>query len=311
MLHWTDLSQIPAACAPTVVTIGKFDGVHLGHQALLAAATSFAAAEGLQSVCLTFDRHPDALFAPDRLRPALTGPTQKAELIEAAGIGALLVLPFDRQLADMPAEDFVREVLVRGLNAKHVVLGEGFRFGAGGAGDEALLRSIGLESGFTVETVAPVTVAGQRVSTSVVRQLLDEGNVVQASQLLGRLHSTRGLVEHGLKLGRQLGFPTANLSRESEGFLPLDGVYAGWLYCDGQRYPAALSVGINETIQAVPRLLEAHVLDRHDLDLYNRVVNVEYVEFLRPALKFDGLETLISAITDDCNRIRAILAACD
>jgi riboflavin kinase/FMN adenylyltransferase len=148
-----------------------------------------------------------------------------------------------------------------------------------------------------------VEVDGMRVSTSTIRNLLDAGNVEAAAKLLGRLHRTTGMVEHGLKLGRQLGFPTANLSRESEGFLPLDGVYAGWLYCDGQRYPAALSVGINETITAVPRLIEAHVLGRKDLDLYDKVVNVEYVSFIRPAAKFDGMDTLIQAIQADCDEI--------
>jgi len=309
MLHWTNLDQVPVGCAPTVITIGKFDGVHLGHQALLAATTEFAGANQLQSVCLTFDRHPDALLAPQQLRQALTGPTQKSELIAASGIGALLVLPFDRALADMTATDFVETVLVRGLNARHVVLGEGFRFGAKGQGDEALLRSLGEIHGFTVASVPPVVIDGDRVSTSRVRNLLDEGNVTAAARLLGRRHHTLGVVEHGLKLGRQLGFPTANLSRDSEGFLPLDGVYAGWLSCEGQRYPAALSVGINETIQAVPRLLEAHVLDRKDLDLYDRVVDVEYVQFLRPAAKFNGIEELITAIADDCERIRYILTS--
>jgi riboflavin kinase/FMN adenylyltransferase len=148
-----------------------------------------------------------------------------------------------------------------------------------------------------------VEVDGMRVSTSTIRNLLDAGNVEAAAKLLGRLHRTTGMVEHGLKLGRQLGFPTANMSRESEGFLPLDGVYAGWLYCDGQRYPAALSVGINETIQAVPRLIEAHVLGRKDLDLYDKVVDVDYVSFIRPAAKFDGMETLIQAIQADCDEI--------
>ena len=307
MKHWNSMAEVPAGISPTAVTIGKFDGVHLGHRALLKATIDFATAHKLQSVCVTFDRHPAALFAPEKLRPALTGPTQKSELIASQGIDALLVLPFDRALADLPAADFIRDILVGQLNAKHVVLGQGFHFGAGGAGDEHLLRELGDELGFTVETVAPVLVDGERVSTSLIRDYLDEGNVSKAEQLLGRRHRTLGMVEHGLKLGRQLGFPTANLSRDSEGFLPLDGVYAGWLHSEGVRYPAALSIGINETIQAVPRLIEAHVLDRKDLDLYDKTVDVEYVAFLRPAAKFNGIDALIAAIGDDCDKIRAIL----
>jgi len=307
MQHWFSLDEIPAGCGATVVTVGKFDGIHLGHQALLNAAVAEARANGVQSVCLTFDRHPDALFAPDRLRLPIVGPNQKRQLIQQTGIDAVLELCFDSSLASLTARDFVEQYLVNQLNASHVVVGVDFRFGSGGAGTTEVLQQLGAEFGFTVDVIAPVEVAGERVSTSRIRDLLDSGDVTSANAMLGRLHATCGMVEHGLKLGRQLGFPTANLSRESEGFLPLDGVYAGWLHCDGQRYPAALSVGINETIQAVPRLLEAHVLDRADLDLYDKVVNVEYVQFVRPAAKFSGMEELIQAIADDCDRIRSIL----
>ena len=307
MNTFNSIAQLPADFGPTAVTIGKFDGVHLGHQALLASTAQYARQRGLQSACVTFDRHPDALFAPDRVRQALTGPTQKAAHIAAAGVDALLVLSFDQALAQLSPEQFVHQILVDGLNAKHLVVGQDFRFGAQGAGDVETLAGLGLQFGFSVDVIPPVVVSGHRVSTSLIRDLLDQGNVTEAAKLLGRRHTTLGVVEHGLKLGRQLGFPTANLSRESEGFLPLDGVYAGWLDCEGQRYPAALSVGINETIQAVPRLIEAHVLDRKDLDLYDKVVNLEYVQFLRPALKFSGIEELISAIGADCDQIRKIL----
>jgi riboflavin kinase/FMN adenylyltransferase len=152
-----------------------------------------------------------------------------------------------------------------------------------------------------------VLIEGVKVSTTEIRNLLDAGNVKQAAKLLGRNHTTRGVVEHGLKIGRQLGFPTANMSRSSEGYLPLDAVYAGWLYADGEKYPAALSVGINETLQEVPRLVEAHVLDRKDLDLYDKVVTIEYVEFLRPAAKFSGMEELIAAIAADLLAIKRLL----
>ena len=308
MKFWNQLAEIEGGFGPTVVTIGKFDGVHLGHRALLRAATKAARVASYRSVCLTFDRHPDALLAPERVPLPLTGPNQKAELIAAAGIDATLQLCFDEDFAHLSPREFVEQVLVGALKAKHVVVGDDFRFGSRGAGTITMLAEFGIEFGFAVEVVAPVLVDGRRVSTSIIRELLDSGDVTTAAAMLGRLHATRGCVEHGLKLGRQLGFPTANLSRGSEGFLPLDGVYAGWLHCDGERYPAALSVGINETIQAVPRLLEAHVLDRKDLDLYDKTVTCEYVSFLRPAAKFNGIDELIAAIGDDCDRIREILA---
>jgi riboflavin kinase / FMN adenylyltransferase len=307
MQRWSKLSEVPAGCAATSVTIGKFDGVHLGHLALLKAATDAAAAGSLTAVCVTFDRHPDALLAPDRLRKPLIGPTQKAALIESAGIQAMLELPFNEALACLTPREFVESILVEGLNAKHIVVGQDFRFGAKGVGTASVLAELGREFGFTVEEIAPVLVDGQRVSTSLVRELLDSGDVAAAARLLGRRHSTVGLVEHGLKLGRQLGFPTANISRDAEGFLPLDGIYAGWLHAAGERYPAALSIGINETIQAVPRVLEAHVLDRDDLDLYDQMVTVEYVSHLRAPAKFSGIEELISAIRRDCDQIREIL----
>ena len=303
MQVWNKLSQVPANFGATVVTIGKFDGIHLGHQALLSESVAQAKARGLSSVMITFDRHPDALFRPNELRLPLIGPVQKQELVSKTGIDGLLTLEFNLELASLEPEAFVERVLVLALHSQVVVVGPDFRFGKGGKGTCETLKELGVKFGFDVVVLPEVEVDGMRVSTSTIRNLLDSGNVEDAAKLLGRLHRTTGMVEHGLKLGRQLGFPTANLSRESEGFLPLDGVYAGWLYCDGQRYPAALSVGINETLQAVPRLIEAHVLGRKDLDLYDKVVHVDYVSFIRPAAKFDGMETLIKAIQADCDEI--------
>jgi riboflavin kinase/FMN adenylyltransferase len=228
-------------------------------------------------------------------------------LVSDAGLDALLTLKFDDALAHQSAEGFVQETLVDGLDAKIVIVGEDFRFGAGGAGDVALLHGMGQQLGFEVRVIPSATVAGVKVSTSAIRDLLDQGDVVKAAELLGRIHTTVGIVEHGLKIGRTIGFPTANMSRDAEGYLPLDGVYAGWLVADGVRYPAAHSVGINETFQAVPRLVESHVLDRKDLDLYDKVVTLEYVDFVRPSAKFDGVDSLVDEINRDLGKIRIIL----
>jgi riboflavin kinase/FMN adenylyltransferase len=291
----------------SAVTVGKFDGIHLGHQALISALGSAAAEHDLKTVLVTFDRHPDALLNPGNLKWPLIGPHQKATLISDAGLDALLTLKFDEALARQSAEEFVQETLVDGLDAKIVIVGEDFRFGAGGGGDVALLHDLGQQLGFEVRVIPSATVAGVKVSTSAIRGLLDQGNVVKAAELLGRTHTTVGLVEHGLKIGRSIGFPTANMSRDAEGYLPLDGVYAGWLVADGVRYPAAHSVGINETFQAVPRLVESHVLDRKDLDLYEKVVTLEYVDFVRPSAKFDGVDSLVEEINRDLDKIRIIL----
>jgi len=308
MKHWQGIDSVPVGIGPQVVTIGKFDGIHLGHQALLKTALETADELGIEAVAVTFDRHPDALLNPANLKLPIIGECQKAELLDANGMAAQLVLTFDEALAGLDPEEFVDMVLVTALNAQVVCVGEDFRFGAKGSGNVATLIQLGRQFGFEVKVVDAVSVNGQRVSTSLIRNLLDEGDVTAAEALLGRRHQTVGMVEHGLKLGRQLGFPTANLSRESEGYLPLDGVYAGWLYSEGVRYPAALSVGINETIQAVPRLIEAHVLGTKEIDLYDKVVTVEYVRFLRRAAKFDGIEALIKAIGDDCDQIAEILS---
>ena len=292
---------------PTAVTIGKFDGIHRGHQALIQALHSAAAEHNLKTVLVTFDRHPDALLNPASLKWPLIGPKQKATLVAEAGLDALLTLTFDDVLAQQSAQDFVQETLVDGLQTKIVIVGEDFRFGAGGAGDVALLHDLGQQLGFEVRVIPSATEAGLKVSTSVIRELLDQGDVAKAGSLLGRVHTTVGIIEHGLKIGRTIGFPTANMSREAEGYLPLDGVYAGWLVADGVRYPAAHSVGINETFQAVPRLVESHVLDRKDLDLYDKNVTLEYVDFVRPSAKFDGVDALVAEINRDLDKIRNIL----
>lgn len=313
MERWQGLSEVNPDFADTVVTIGKFDGVHLGHQRLVAESINIAEEHSLASVVLTFDRHPNAVLNPRQASTPLTGPNQKAELLEKLGIDALLTLSFDEALANMPAERFIEEILVDALHARAVVVGHGFRFGAGGEGDVALLRLIGLERGFVVREIAHSQLDGDKISSTRIREALDAGDVELAARMLGRNHQVRGTIEHGKKLGRTIGFPTANMSRSAEGYLPLDAVYAGWLivnHSDGSQtgYPAALSVGINETFEAVPRVLEGFVLDRDDLDLYDLDVTMEFVRFIRPTLKFDSVESLITAIKADVERIRAVLA---
>jgi riboflavin kinase/FMN adenylyltransferase len=193
------------------------------------------------------------------------------------------------------------------LSVKAVVVGDDFRFGQGQQGDGQLLWSLGQEHGFEVHLVPAVELEGVRVSTTHVRGLLEKGDVNQAATFLGRDHSTVGIVVHGLKNGRKLGYPTANLSREAEGMLPKDGVYAGWLYAGDEKFMAALSVGTNESVTAVPRVLEAHVLDRDDLDLYDQVVKIEYVDLIRPNLKISGIDELVTQIGLDVESARAIL----
>lgn len=307
MLSVGSVSEFPADFADTAVTIGKFDGIHLGHQALLRNVVELAEENLLASVALTFDRHPDALLNPMACKLPLIGPAQKAILLAEQGIDAVLTLEFDQRLSEMTPAEFVDDILVNTLKAKIVVVGEGFRFGSKGSGTVEVLKELGAVRGFRVIEMPQVCVGDTPVSTTRIRELLDEGKVVAASALLGRNHITTGVIEHGLKIGRTIGFPTANMSRDCEGYLPLDGVYAGWLYVDDQKLPAAHSVGINETFQAVPRLVESFVIDHTGLDLYDKTVTIEYVEFVRPAAKFDGVESLVAEINRDIVKIREIL----
>ena len=304
MLTINSLSAIPTSHGPTAVTIGKFDCIHLGHQALFTEIVDAAANLDLVPTVVTFDRHPDHLLRPDRAKVPILGPGQKTDLISGFGIATMLQLEFNQELADLSPEEFVKQVLVQGLNAKLVLVGEGFRFGNQGSGNFELLKDLGHEFGFKVSEVKRVQVDGEIVSTTLVRDLLDLGNVKLVNKMLGRVHEVSGMVEHGLKIGRKIGFPTANIARDAEGYLPLDGVYAGWLIADGIRYPAAHSVGINETFQAVPRLVESHVLDETELDLYDKVVSLEFVDFVRPAAKFDGVEPLVKQINLDLDVVR-------
>jgi riboflavin kinase/FMN adenylyltransferase len=297
----------------SVVTIGKFDGIHLGHQKLIQTVVDLEAAgastKNLKSVMVTFDRHPDAVLKPERAKLPLIGPTQKLALIESLGIDAVLVLPFTLELAAVTGEEFAKKVLVDKLHATNVLIGPDVRFGRGGACGLDELTDFGKELGFEAASIEPVMLEGLRVSTSAIRDALDSGDVALANQMFGRVHTTVGVVEHGLKIGRTIGFPTANLSRESEGYLPLDGVYAGWLIADGVRYAAAHSVGVNETFQAVPRLVESHVIDETALDLYDKVVTLEYVDFIRPSAKFNGVEDLVAEIYRDLDKVRTRLAS--
>ena len=307
MLAIERISDLPDGFAETAVTIGKFDGIHLGHKKLLSNLVTAADEHMLASVVVTFDRHPDALLKPGHAKLPIIGPKQKHDLIAKHEVDVLVTLPFDEALSNLSPEQFVQSILVDGLNAKIVLVGEDFRFGKSGAGDVHLLHDLGQQLGFEVRVIASATIDGEKISTSAIRESLDAGDVVKAQKMLGHVHTCVGIIEHGLKIGRSIGFPTANMARDCEGYLPLDGVYAGWLIADGQRYPAAHSVGINETFQAVPRLVESHILDRDDVDLYDKVVTLEFVDFIRPAAKFNGVEDLVEEINRDLDKVRAIL----
>jgi len=310
-----DPAEIPEGFGPSVVAIGKFDGVHSGHRAVIDRARVAAAEAGARVVAVTFDRNPLSLLRPELCPEPVCSVGQKLDLLAAAGVDATLVLRFDEQLAALEPRAFVEHVLLS-LGVVTVMVGDDFRFGRGGAGDPALLTELGAEYGFAVDVVGDVQGGGRRVSSTWVRDLLAAGDVEGAARLLGRPHAVQGEVVHGLKRGRELGFPTANLSASAEGFIPADGVYAGWLVdlgADGTavttRYPAAISVGTNPTFDDVPaRQVEAYVLDETGLDLYGHRVQIRFTHRIRGMVAFAGIEALIAQMDDDVARVRAALA---
>jgi riboflavin kinase / FMN adenylyltransferase len=308
MLFFTSLADVPADFGPSAVTIGKFDGLHTGHRSVLRAVREAADAAGLTSTVLTFDRNPLSVLAPERCPEALVSNEQKRELLADAGIEATVMLHFDRAFSTQTPEQFVQNILVDSLHARVVFVGADFKFGARGAGNVALLQQLGPSLGFQVSVVEARSLDGRhRVSATIIRQLLTTGDVAAAARLLGRPHTVRGTVIRGEQRGRTLGFPTANLSPKLEGFIPADGVYAGWLTVDGDKLPAAISVGNNPTFDGVPeRQVEAHVLDR-DLDLYDKTVEVSFVSRIRGMEKFDGVDALVAQIGRDVSQVRALL----
>ena len=306
MLEISQPGELPDDFADTAIAIGKFDGVHLGHQQLLHELVELSEEQGLAPAVLTFDRHPRTVFSPDQAPKPLIGKNQKAQLLDANGVELVLTATFDEQMAQLSPEEFAAEYLVP-LRARLVLVGEGFRFGSGGSGSISDLKQIGARMGFKAVQVPNVMFGDQKISSTRIRGLLDQGLVSQAAVLLGRNHETTGLVEHGRKLGRTIGFPTANISRAAEGYLPADGVYAGYLLADGIRYPAAHSVGTNDSVAEVPRLLESHVIGRDDLELYDKVVTCEYVAKVRGWAKFESLEALVEQIAKDVSVAAGLL----
>jgi riboflavin kinase/FMN adenylyltransferase len=315
--RWSDLRDVPAGFGPSVVTIGNFDGVHRGHHAVLGLVVDQARANDLRAVAVTFDPHPLAVLYPDRAPEPLSTTEHKLELLAETGLDAVLVMPFTHELAQWSPRRFVQEVLVEALGAKEVVVGSDTRFGHRNAGDVDTLRELGAELGFTVQVVADLGRRGaeRRWSSTWIRELIAAGDVAAAVEVLGRPHRVTGRVVHGDHRGRELGYPTANLEPASVGAVPADGVYAGWLVrtapdapdAPGERLPAAISVGTNPTFNGIDRRVEAYVLDRVDLDLYGETVAVEFVERLRPTLKFAGIDELITQMAADVARCREVL----
>lgn len=290
----------------SVVCIGAFDGVHLGHRALLERVRERASGQGLRSVAVSFEPIPREYFARSSPLLRLTSARDKIERIAEAGIDELLSLRFNAQLAAMSPEAFVETILVEQLAAREVWVGADFRFGRARVGDVDMLRGRGDELGFSVNVFGDFEVEGQRVRSSEIRRLLALGKFNDAATLLGRRFMIGGHVVHGRKLGRELGYPTANV-RLGKRLSPVGGIFAVWVHGVGEQpMPGVASLGVRPTVDGIEPLLEAHLFD-FDGDLYGRHIDVDFVSKLRDEIKFDGLDALVVQMDADAAQARRIL----
>ena len=288
----------------TVVVIGVFDGVHKGHQALLNRAKEIA--DGRSIVALTFDPHPRAVFAPDSVPPMLTTLADRVELLKIHNADQVAVMKFNEQFAAMSPEKFVEDILVKQLHVSTVIVGKNFTYGAKAAGNVDTLIKSGLTHNFIVD-VQELAGGDDVISSSRIRNLVLEGKVKEARELLSRPHRLDGIVVHGEKRGREIGYPTANIGKIDGQTIPADGIYAGWLTVGINFWPAAISIGTNPTFEGDRgRQVEAYALDQQGLDLYDKAASVEFGWYLRPTLKFNGLDELLVQMKKDCDEARRL-----
>jgi riboflavin kinase/FMN adenylyltransferase len=295
------------------VTIGTYDGVHIGHRTVIDATRRLAEQRGLKLAVVTFHPHPASVLRPESAPLMLTDIDQRLDLLDRAGVDTTLVIPFDIERAQDTAEDFVRTVLVDCVRARVVAVGDDFHFGKGREGNVEVLTELGRRFGFEVvglDLVAQPDGAGESVSSTAIRQAIAEGDVVTAARLLGRYHEVRGPVVAGDMRGRTIGFPTANVAVPRNRALPADAVYAGWyIRPDGVIHPTAINLGKRPTFyqEAEHSLLEAHLLD-FDGDLYGEEARVCFVDRLRGEQRFDGIDALKAQLDADIARAREVLS---
>jgi riboflavin kinase / FMN adenylyltransferase len=302
------VASLPLGQGPTAVTVGFFDGVHRGHQAVIGRTVEVAGQRDLVPVAVTFDRHPREILTPGKAPGLLTTMERKAELIAALGVEVLVVLEFDHDISTWLAEEFVKRVLVDGLSAAHAVVGSNFTFGHKAKGNLAVLSELGAVFGFSVEGAPLLNLDGRPVSSSSIREALHTGDLAWPARALGRRYSLDGLVAVGAGRGRGLGFPTANLAVPGRILLPAEGVYAGRALTVDGSWAAAINVGTNPTFGAEPLHVEAFLLD-FDGDLLGEAIALEFWERLRDEVRFDSPDDLSRQIKEDVERTREIVGS--
>jgi riboflavin kinase / FMN adenylyltransferase len=304
--RWRGLEAVPTGWGRSVVTVGVFDGVHRGHQQLISSAVERGRERGLPSVLVTFDPHPAELIRPGSHPARLTSLRRRADLVAELGVQAFCVLPFTTELLRQEPAEFAHEVLVERLHAADVVVGRNFTFGHRAAGDVAMLTELGKRFGFGVSGLELISDDNVTFSSTYIRSCIDAGDVVAAAAALGRPHRVDGVVVHGDRRGRLLGFPTANIATAPYTALPADGVYAGRFAIADRLLPAAISVGTNPTFSGRERTVEAYVLDV-DEDFYGFDVAVDFAHRLRGMERFDDVDALVEQMRLDVERTRELL----
>jgi riboflavin kinase/FMN adenylyltransferase len=286
----------------SIVVIGNFDGVHKGHQQILNRAKEIAGDENI--VALTFDPHPVSIFAPERTPTLLTILSDKIELLKIHNADQVAVIKFTKEFAAMSPEDFVKKVLVEQLKASKVIVGQNFTYGFKAEGN---VQSLTQHKEFETIILDLQSDEAETISSTRIRKAIIDGQVESAREMLTRPHRLDGIVVHGEKRGREIGYPTANLGNIEGQTIPADGVYAGWLTVGIDRWPAAISIGTNPTFEGVRgRQVEAYALDQVGLDLYTKPATIEFGWRLRETLKFDGLEPLLAQMAIDCKKAREL-----
>lgn len=300
-----DLSEYPSSLRNTVATLGNFDGVHRGHQKIFQALLEEAASCSAQPLVVTFFPHPLKILAPARAPRAITTLEERLRLVEACGVPLVLCLPFTPELARVAPEDFVRDTLVAALGVRKILVGEDFRFGRDREGDIRLLRDMGKEFGFAVRRIRPLRVGGEQVSSTRIRQLIQEGRVRESARLLGRYYGFTGTVVRGDGRGRTLGVPTANLQTDSELFPP-KGVYAVLAQLGDRTLPGVANLGTKPTFSGHSFAIEVHLFDFED-DLYGQSLRIDFVDRLREERRFESVQGLVEQMTHDLREARARL----
>ena len=300
-----ELSQLPG---PLFLAIGVFDGVHLGHQAVISTSAEHAQAANGTPVVVTFDPHPEKVLRPDKAPHLLSATAHKIVLIRALGVRHLLIIPFDKQFAATEPEDFVQQLVYYSKPLREICVGHEWSFGKNRRGNLKLLTSLGTEFGFNVVGIPPVSLKGEIVSSTTIRRAVEAGDLKKATTMLGREYTILGTVVHGDDLGKKIGFPTANLSAHSEQFPP-NGVYFAEAKLDNDVYPGVVNLGYRPTVSSSKseRILEIHLLD-FKRDIYGKDLELRFVRYLRPEKKFENVDALVQQIERDVQQARSLSA---